>query len=207
MNKAITILIADDHQIVRTGLSNVIDYEDGLTVAGVAEDGQKAVRLAATLRPDIIIMDLAMPVMDGVEALKKIPDVSPKTRVLVLTSYGTPDELIRAHQAGAAGILMKSASNREIIEAVHRIAAGETVFPPDIARILDAPPSEPDLSDRQRDILESVARGFSNQDIANQFGISLAGVKKHLSTIFNRLGVANRAEAATYALQKHLLKI
>lgn len=207
MSKSITILIADDHQIVRTGLANVIDYEDGLTVVAVANDGQSALRLAAKHHPDVVIMDLVMPVMGGIEALEKMPDVSPQTRVLILTSYGSPEELIRAHQAGAAGILMKSATNREIIQAVRRIAGGGTVCPPDIARMLSTHRPKDDLSERQREILEFVARGFSNQDIADRFGITVPGVKKHMTAIFNRLGVANRAEAATYALRQQLQKI
>lgn len=200
-----TILIADDHEIVRTGLANVIDYEDGLSVVGVARNGQVAVQLAAREKPDVVIMDLMMPVMGGVEATEKIAAVAPESRVLILTTYGTPEELQRARNAGAAGIIMKSATNKEIIRAARHIAAGETVIPPSIERLLASEP-EVKLTDRQIEILQSVTRGLSNQDIALQFGITLAGVKKHMTTIYEKLGVANRAEAVTTALRKQLLK-
>lgn len=206
MKKDVTIIIADDHEIVRTGLANVIEYEDGLSVVGVARNGEVAVQLATREKPDVVIMDLMMPVMGGVEATRKIAELSPHSRILILTTYGTAEELSKARDAGAAGILMKSATNQEIVSAVRAIAAGASVIPPAIARLLDAEPGVR-LTERQIEILQSVTRGLSNHDIAVQFGITLAGVKKHMTTIYEKLGVANRAEAVTTALRNQLLKI
>lgn len=207
MKTQITVLIADDHEVVRTGLATVIDYEDGLKVVGVAKNGQLALRLASELKPTVIVMDLVMPVMGGVEATEKIRAASPDSRILILTSFGTPDDLRAAQAAGAHGILMKSSSNRDIIRAIRRLAKGEDVLPPDVAQLLSVAEPLVELSPRQKEIIISLSRGLSNREIAIQLGVSRACVKKDLIFLFEKLGVGARAEAVAIALRKHLLKI
>lgn len=207
MKPPITVLIADDHEVVRTGLATVIDYEDGLKVVGVAKNGQLALRLATELHPTVIVMDLVMPVMGGIEATEKIRAASPDSRILILTSFGTPDDLRAVQAAGAHGILMKSSTNRDIIRAIRRLAKGEDVFPPDVAELLSVAEPPVDLSPRQSEILISLARGLSNPEIAIQLGVSRACIKKDLIFLFEKLGVANRTEAVTIALRKHLVQL
>lgn len=204
--KKIRILIADDHAIVRTGLATVLDLEDDMTVVGMVRNGAEALATAGEKHPDVIIMDLMMPVMSGVDATREIRKTVPESRVLVLTTYGTPDELQRALDAGAAGILLKSTENETIIDAIRRLAAGQTVIMPEIARQLQAKPESPALTDRQINILTSLAQGLSNKAIAAQMGISTPGVKKHLKTIFKKLGVESRTEAVLLALASHLVR-
>lgn len=206
MKPPISILIADDHEVVRTGLATVIDYEDGLEVVGVAKNGQLAVQLSAELHPTVVIMDLVMPVMGGVEATERVREVSPDSRVLILTSFGTPDDLRAAQRAGAHGILMKSSSNHDIIRAIRHLAKGEDVIQPDVESLLEAAEAPIELNERQLEILHSVARGLSNREIALQYGISRGLVKKNLIAIYKKLGAASRTEATAIALRRHLLK-
>lgn len=204
--KRIRILIADDHAIVRTGLATVLDLEDDMTVVGMVRNGAEALASAGEKHPDVILMDLMMPVMSGVDATREIRKTVPEARVLVLTTYGTPDELQRALDAGAAGILLKSTENETIIDAIRRLAAGQTVIMPEIARQLQTKPESPALTDRQINILTSLTQGLSNKAIAAQMGISTPGVKKHLKTIFKKLGVESRTEAVLLALASHLVR-
>ena len=205
--KPIRILLADDHSLLRLGLETLMKFHREFAVVGGAENGEEAVRLARELRPGVVVMDLMMPVMDGVEATRRIRADLPDVRVLILTSYGTSADVVRAVDAGASGALMKDTANEELLEAIRTVAAGGTAFSPEIERQLEEEQPLPEFTRRQMDILEFVTRGFTNADIARQLGISPDCIKKHLIVICNKLGASNRAEAASIALRKHLLKI
>ena len=202
----IKVVIADDHTVVRSGIAAILSYENDLTIVGEAANGREAVEMATRLRPDVVVMDLAMPVMDGASATAKITASLPETHVVVLTSYGTSNDLVRAIDAGAVGAVLKTVSGDGLVSAIRLAASGEESFDPAIRKMLNTEPAAITLTDRQRDILTSITRGLTNDDIAKQFGISTNAVKHHLSTIFAKIGTANRAEAAAYALKRHLTK-
>ena len=206
MKKKTTIVIADDHHLLRMGLASLLECQPDMTVAGEAEDGREAVRLAKELSPDIVIMDLMMPVMNGTEATKSIQDSSPGTRVLILTSYPDSVELVQALANGASGVLAKDTPNDKLIDALRRIMSGQRVVPPEVQRQIDEVSVFTSLSERQRAYLELAARGFSNADIVQQHNTTIDAVKKQFSAIFQKLGVTNRAEAIALAQRKHLLK-
>ena len=205
MNK-IRILIIDDHAIMRMGLASLLSSEPGLEIVGEAEDGGSGIRLAAELKPDVIIMDLIMPGMDGVETTRRITSELDNMNILILTTFGTADGISHALSAGARGAMMKNVELTELVAAIRTVAAGGRAVSPEIERILAAEPPVPALSPRQLEILDSIARGLSNIDIARQLGISLDMVKEHMTTLFSKLEAANRAEAVAIALRKHLLK-
>ena len=207
MKQKIRILIVDDHAVVRAGLKAILGFEGDLNVVGESGDGRDAVRKASELHPDVVIMDLMMPKVGGADATDAIVAANPDTKVLVLTSYGSAADINRALESGATGALMKTASDDRLIAAIRSVAAGNRVIAPEIAKSLKMEPAGPDLTPRQREILKSVTRGLTNEDIAQQFGITASGVKQHLSAIFTKLGAASRSEAVAIALRKHLLKI
>ena len=202
----IKILIADDHEVVRTGLAAIFGFDKHFKVVGQAENGRDAVHLAQSLKPDVVIMDLMMPLMNGVDATREILTSLPKTRVLILTTYAEATDLRRAIDAGAVGAISKDSPNRELVAAIKKIVTGERAFSPDIENQLAVDPEMPTLTSRQMDILHSLTRGLTNHDIARQFGITEDGAKAHMKAIFAKLGVANRSEAAAYALRHHLVK-
>lgn len=205
--KKTQILIADDHAVMRMGLTALFDTVPEFKIIGEASTGLEAVDKAHTLKPDIIIMDLMMPIMDGVAATRKIQQDTPNTKVLLLTTFGTSDGIAQALAAGATGAILKSASNEELITAVHTVASGKLFIAKDVQKLLkNEPPVQP-LTERQLEILSFVTRGLTNQDIAKALGIRVDSVGQNLSTIFAKLGAANRAEATSIALRKQLLKI
>ena len=203
----IRVLIADDHSVVRMGISALLSAEDDIDVVGEAKNGEEAVRNVLKLSPDVVIMDLIMPKKDGVAATAEIHAKCPQVKVLILTSFSTSDGIAGALAAGASGAVMKSAENDSLVSAIRAVHAGKRVIPAGIRRLLAEDPPVPELSQRQREILASITRGLSNDDIAQQLGIGKASVKTHVLTLFQKLGAANRAEAVTIALRKHLLKI
>lgn len=203
----IKVVVADDHAIVRTGLVALLDTDPRIEVIGEAEDGESAVRESLRLKPDVVIMDLAMPGMDGATATAEIVSRLPSVKIMILTTFDTSDGIARALAGGASGALMKSTANSELLETVIRIAAGERVIAPDIQRLLVEDPPAQAMTDRQRDILSAISLGLTNKDIARQFNISADVVKEHVNVILAKLGAANRTEAVTIALKKHLLKI
>ena len=203
----IKILIADDHAIVRMGLATLLGAQDGFEVVGEASNGEQAVTRALKLRPDVVVMDLVMPKKDGVAATTELHEHLPTAKCLILTSFGTAEELQAALHAGAAGILLKSTANSKLVATIRKIAAGKTVIADDVEQLLSVEQPIPELSPRQREILESITRGLSNAQIALQLDISAESVKTHMSKLFAKLGAATRAEAAAIALRKHLLKI
>ena len=205
--KPIRILLADDHDLMRLGLTTLMKYHKDLSVVGGANNGKEAVELAKSLKPDVIVMDLMMPVMDGVEATRQIHAEQPNVKIMILTTFGTSADVARAVQAGAVAALMKDTPNDELLDAIRAIAAGERVFSPEIRKAIAKDPDPPVLTERQKEILKFVTGGLRNSDVARQLGISTDAVKQHLSAICNKLGAVNRAEAIAIALRKHLLKI
>ena len=203
----IRVLIADDHAIVRMGLTSLLSSQKDFLVVGEADDGESAVQKALNLSPDILIMDLMMPKMDGVTATKEIHKLRPSVKILILTSYGTSDGIAHALESGASGALMKSTEFAEFVSVLRRIAGGERVISPEIKRQFAEDPPVPSLTQRQTEILLSITRGLTNADIAKQFGIREDSVKEHINAIFSKLGASNRSEAVAIALRKHLLKI
>ena len=203
--KKIRILIADDHALMRLGLKSMIGLQPDMEVVGEAANGQDAVRQASALRPDVVIMDLMMPKLNGADATKAICEARPQTNVVMLTSYGDAADLGRAISNGAVGVQMKDAPTEDLLSAVRKVMAGETAIASEFkSRCED---ELPPLTPKQSDILEAVARGYANKDIAKQFGITEVGVKKHLRLIFAKLGAANRSEAVAIALRRQLLKL
>ena len=205
--KKISILIADDHALIRMGLSALLRYEHDMTVVGEAEDGESAVHLAEALHPDVVVMDLKMPILDGVEATARIRQAIPTTKVLILTTFGTSQDAARAIAAGAAGAIVKDEENATLIDSIRKIHAGQKIFSQQILQAIGSDDAEITLSLRQQQVLESAARGLSNTDIALQYGLAKDSVKHYLSDVFQKLGAANRSEAVAIALRKNLLKI
>jgi len=205
--KKVKILVADDHTIVCTGLTALLKTVSDFSVVGSAKDGAEAIALAVERQPDVVVMDILMPVMDGVEATQRIREKAPHVQVLVLTSVGTAESIARALEAGAIGAVMKDAPNESLIEAIRSVARGERAVAEDIQNMMDSEPPLPELTPRQQDVLLSMARGLSNKDISKQLSICEDRVKQHRDAIFSKLGAANRTEAVAIALRKHLLKI
>ena len=206
----IRILIVDDHPVVRAGLHGMIAGEPGFEVVGEAADGNAAVRQAHALRPDAVLMDLRMPGGDGVDAIARMTDELPDIHVLVLTTYDSDTDILRAVEAGATGYLLKDTPREELFRAIRSAAAGQSVLAPSVAaRLMErmrAPADEP-LSARELDVLRSVARGASNREVADALFISEATVKTHLIHIFQKLGVADRTAAVTVALERGVLQL
>ena len=206
MNR-IRVLIADDHTIVRIGLVSLLGTERDLEIVGQARDGEEAVRETRKNRPDVVVMDLVMPKKDGVEATREIIAQNPSVKILILTTYGTADGIAHALQSGAIGAIVKTTDDDMLISAIRTVARGEKFISPEITRMLDENPPVPDLSPRQREILEAITIGHTNKEIASELGIRKDSVEDYIKTLFGKIGAANRAEAVAIALRKHLLKI
>lgn len=203
-----TVLLVDDHPVVRVGLREMINAETDLTVIGEAGSGAEAVVMAEHLRPDVILMDLRMPDVDGVTATERILAALPSTRVLVVTTYESDADILRAVEVGAAGYLLKDASGAELAEAVRNAASGKSVLAPSVADRLIRwvrHPASVTLSAREVEVLALVARGKTNAEIASSLYISEATVKTHLLRAFNKLGVSDRTAAVTTAMSLGLL--
>lgn len=204
---AIRILIADDHPVVRSGLRALIETLDGLTVIGEAADGEQAVREAQLLRPDVVLMDVRMPGVDGVEATRRLHVAQPETRVLVLTMYDDDETVFTAMRAGARGYLLKGATQDEILTAIRAVVSGQAIFGPGVAARLLAFFAEspeplapfPDLTDRERAILDLLAGGRRTSAIAQELFLSPKTVSNHLTNIFTKLQVSDRSAAIIVA--------
>lgn len=201
----IRILIADDHLIVRMGLSLLISRQKDMTLVGEAENGEAAVRLAAETRPDVIIMDIQMPILNGTAATRRILSAHPEARILILTTFGASADVAAAIDAGACGAISKDNAQDALLDAIRKTAAGETAMDDDIRAALDSYRAAPRLSDRQIEILDYASRGLENAEIAKILGITGDGVKKHLKQIYAMLDVSTRAEAASLALRLGLI--
>ena len=201
------ILIADDHTIVRTGLKTILGYQKGFRVIGEAENGEEAIAAVRRLQPDVVVMDLVMPIMDGIRATEEIVRECPGTKVIILTTFTQSEGIATALSSGAVGALTKTATSAELSAAIRAAMRGERFVADEIQQMLDEEPPLPMLTEKQLDILRSVTRGLTNEDIGRQFGISPNSVKKQLKSIFAKLGVATRAEAVAIAMRKHMLKV
>ena len=204
----VTVLIVDDHAIVRHGLRTYLNAQAGLLVVGEAVSGEEAVRLVSELVPDVVLLDLVLPGLDGIEATRQIRCTSPSTRVIVLTSFADDDLVVRALRAGALSYLLKESHPSDVAAAVRRSARGEAVIHPTIAsRLLGEGSGGPDeLSERELQVLRLLAAGRSNATIAGELQISEQTVKKHVSNILGKLHVADRTQAAVYAWQEGLVR-
>lgn len=204
--KRIRILVADDHALLRRGLVNLLKYQKDFAVVGEACNGKEAIEKAHELEPDVVIMDLSMPVMDGVEASRLIHKSVPGSKVLILTTFGTSADVARAVMAGASGALVKDSDDDTLLAAIRTVAGGGQVFSPEIAAIIKEP-LPPDLTERQQEILEAIVHGETSDIIAAKLGISTDAVNQHVNAVRVKLGASNRREAVAIALRKHLLKI
>ena len=194
-----TVLLADDHLVVRMGISTIISFERDLRVVAEADTGAEAVQFAREHRPDVIVMDLMMPKTNGADATVEILRENPDAKVLILTTFGTSADLRRAVDAGAAGAIVKTSTQEEIIGAIRRVAAGERVFSPEIERTLAQTTDATLLSPRQLEVIKLAAKGFTNREIGELLHLGVNGVKDRLKTAFARLGASNRAEAVNIA--------
>jgi NarL family two-component system response regulator LiaR len=201
---AIRVLVVDDHAVVRQGLRTFLSLQDGIEVVGEAADGREAIAAARRLRPDVVLMDLVMPRVDGLQAMRELRDHVPGARVIVLTSFLEDDRLLPAIRAGAAGYLLKNVEPSELARAVRTADAGEALIDPAVAaRLVDALASdhrpEQPLTAREQDVLDLLARGYANKRIARELGIAEKTVKTHVSHVLAKLGVSDRTQAALYA--------
>ncbi len=203
--KKIRVLLADDHMVVRMGIESLLSFANGIEVIGEADNGLDAVKIAHELKPDVVLMDLQMPELNGVEATARIHADDPGAKILILTSFGTSAELKRAMDAGAAGALVKSSSRTEIIDAIRGVMAGKVVMSDEIRHTIENISAMPEMSPRQTEILNLVAKGFSNKEIAEIIGISPETVKEHVAKILHSIGASSRAEAATIAVNLGLI--
>jgi NarL family two-component system response regulator YdfI len=220
MSSPIRVLVADDHLIIRQGLRLIFETCDDIQLAGEAADGAEAVRLAGELQPDVVLMDLRMPGMDGLAAIEQLHESQPELAVVILTTFNEDELMLRGLQAGAKGYLLKDTGREALFNAIRAAARGDTLLKPEImARLLAytqaksaarAPAGEaaargPALSEREKEVLAGVARGERSKEIAARLGISERTVKAHLDSIFNKLGVDSRAAAVSEALKRGLL--
>jgi DNA-binding NarL/FixJ family response regulator len=213
----IRVLVADDQAVVRAGLRMILESQDGIEVAGEAADGQQALRLIASLDPDVVLMDIRMPVLDGIEATRRLTDARARARVLMLTTYGLDEHVYEALKAGAAGFLLKTESPQQLVDAVRVVAGGEALLAPEITRRLIArfvssgrpnqpPPELEELTVREREVLALVARGRSNAEIAGALYISPGTVKTHVARILSKLGLRDRVQAVVFAYECGLVR-
>jgi len=215
MTSQISILLVEDHTIVRGGLAAIIGFEADMKVVGEASDGVEAVLLARKLRPDVIIMDLLMPNKDGIDAMIEIKAEDPDAHILVLTSFGDTEKMLQAVKAGAQGYILKNAPPEELLSAIRDVSHGAVSFQPAIAnQIIDGlskaertEPKEEALTARETEVLVLIAKGMSNDEIAEALTISKRTVNVHINNIMGKLHLANRAQAAIYAVRKGLVTV
>ena len=215
MPEPITVMIVDDHEMVRNGAKGYLEAQPEITVVAEAESGQGAVQHARELVPDVVLMDLVMPGMDGIEATRKVKDISPRTQIIILTSYHQDEHIFPALQAGAISYLLKDVKARELVEAIRRAAKGEATLHHRVAaRVIKQfstgesgqKKSFTELTGREMEVLALIARGYTNQKIAGELVISIGTVKGHVSNILSKLHLADRTQAAVYAWQEGIVR-
>lgn len=208
---AIRVLLADDHAVVREGLRGFLALQEGIEVVGEAADGEEALVAAERLEPDVILMDLVMPRVGGVEAMRRLRERLPRARVIVLTSFTDDEQLLPSLRAGAAGYLLKNVQPQELVRAIRTAHAGGALLDPMVAaRLLDSLAAEPErerLTGRERDVLALLARGLSNKQIAFELSLAEKTVKSHVSRILDKLGVDDRTQAALLAVREGLVSV
>ena len=218
MKSKTRILIADDHPLLREALCKVFSNQKDMEIVGQASNGEEAIDLASQLKPDILVMDIIMPKLDGLEASRQIKKIAPNTAILILTAYDDDNYVLGLLEAGATGYLMKSAKGQDLVEAVRAIRSGESVLHPKIIekllkQVMFKPAGTAEhkikdlLSDREMEMLKLLATGMSNKEIAEKLCLSLRTVKAHMSNIFTKMNVASRSEALVEALRKELLTL
>jgi len=211
----IRVLVADDHAIVRHGIYALLETEPDIQVVGEAQDGRQAIAEAQRLRPDVVLMDLVMPVVDGVEAIRSIRACQPQVRVLVLTSFGGENQVFPAIKAGALGYILKDSTPSELVQAIRQVDRGESALHPAVARMLVQELAQPSqrasaadpLTKRELEVLQLVAVGQCDRKIADRLGISEATVRTHVSNILAKLNLGSRTQAALYALREGLVSL
>lgn len=209
--KPIRVMVVDDHAVVRSGLNAFLSSYDDLQMAGTAKSGEEAVQLCEALKPDVVLMDLIMPGMDGVAATKAIRTLLPKTQVIILTSFKEDTMIQKAIQAGAIGYLLKDVQADEIAEAIRLVNAGQSILSPEATQALLRVANQPrklgyDLSDRELEVLALMVKGLNNTEIAERLVVSLSTIKHHVSHILSKLDATNRSEAVALAVQNHLVE-
>jgi NarL family two-component system response regulator LiaR len=214
LSEKIRVLIADDHAVVRQGLRAFLEVQDDIDVVGEASDGGDAVKLSEALSPDVVVMDLVMPQMDGVEAIRRIRAAGSAAKVIVLTSFADDQKVFAAVRAGAAGYLLKDVSPRELADAIRTVNRGQALLNPTVAAKLmqefaheSRPAASRSLTDREMDVLRLIARGRSNKEIALDLGVAEKTVKTHVSSILGKLQLADRTQAALFAVRERLVEI
>jgi len=215
-HETIRVLIADDHPIVREGLRTILGFQEGVEVVGEASDGQEAVDLAQSLLADVVLMDIRMSKLDGVEATRRIKAQNPQIGVIVLTNYDDDRYVFEGIEAGASGYLLKDIGADDLSEAIHRVARGESLMAPSVLRkVLDEFAHRAEerelphegLTPRELEVLQALARGLKNEEIAKELFITEKTVKSHLGSIFSKLGVNDRSQAILYAIKHKLVDI
>lgn len=217
--ESIRVLLADDHAVVRQGTRELLDREEGIDVVAEASDGKQAVQKAIKERPDVVVMDFAMPELNGIEATRQIKAVAPGIAILVLTAYDSDQYIFAFLEAGAAGYLLKDVRVDELVDAIQAVHAGESILHPAIARkvinrfahreeettTIHAPLDQ--LTERELEVLRMAAKGMSNREIAQKLTISVRTVQTHLTNIFNKMGVGSRTEAVVHALRRNWITL
>src|SRR5689334_19742647 len=215
-----TVLVCDDQALMRVGLRKILEVEDDLAVIGEAPHGQDAVRAAERLAPDVVLMDIRMPVLDGIEATRRIVAMCPSTKVLMLTTFGLDSYVFEALRAGASGFMLKDAPPEEIVAAVRIVARGDALLAPAVTRAVieelvrrpappaavESPPALAELTTREREVLDLLARGLSNPEICGRLVISEATAKTHVARILQKLGVRDRVQVVIYAYESGLVR-
>ncbi len=215
MSEPITVLVVDDHTVVRKGMMALLATEPDLQIVGEASNGKEAVEKALALHPKVVLMDLVMPELDGIEATRLIKEKADDIQILVLTSFSSKDKVIPSLNAGAIGYMLKDANPADLIRAIHQVAIGEGALHPSVTRLVLHRFSQPheeleateELTEREQEVLRHLARGLSNQEVADTLVVSTATINTHVSKILNKLNLTSRTQAALYALRKGLVSL